>query len=316
MTKRKPTILIVGGPTASGKTSAAVEAALLLNGEIVGADSMQIYKRLSIGTAKPDTAEMKGVPHHMIDIVEPSVSYDVARYREQAALCIDGILSRGRLPIICGGTGLYIASLIYGMDLGGAPPDEDLRASLLDVLKKDGKEKLHLMLKQADAKAAERIHENDTRRVMRAIEAAGQGGNIKKGFRSKPGRYNYVFTALNMDRMLLYDRINARVDKMIERGLIGEVEGLLREGIAAESTALGFIGYKEITAHLLSGVPLIESIEAMKRNTRRYAKRQLTWLNRENCVWIDAGGVNAKAMAAKIAQIFRNNIIEGDSNGC
>ena len=276
-------ILVIAGPTAVGKTEYAIEAAKAFNGEIVSCDSMQLYQYMDIGSAKPTQEERKQAVHHLIDFLDPREEFSVARYQEMARTVIDDILSRGKLPVISGGTGLYLNSILYDMDFAGASGDEELRAMLKAKAETEGPETLHTMLAQLDPAAAERIHPNNTKKIIRAIERlqAGEGevrpfdGNIAEN-----PDYDPLLVCLTRDREELYDRINRRVDLLIESGLIDEVKSLTKMGLTAEDISMKGIGYKEIIEYLDGEVSLEEAVDNMKKNTRHYAKRQLTWFRR------------------------------------
>ena len=278
-------IIIIAGPTASGKTAVAVDVAKKIGGEVVSADSMQIYKYFSIGTAKPSPDECDGIPHHMIDFVEPEVKYDVASFKKDAMECINDIISRGRVPIVCGGTGLYIDSLIRNIVFEDVKTDPRLRAELEAIAENDGPESLYEILKDIDPDAAENIHPNNVKRVIRAVEATKLAGvpfsQQKKNAVSVPPDISYKLFFLNRDRELLYKRINKRVDAMIDAGLVDEARDMTERGyLAPEYTAAQAIGYKELLRYLNGDVSLEESVELLKRETRRYAKRQITWFKR------------------------------------
>lgn len=287
----KPKILCVVGPTASGKTDYAVELALKCGGEVVSCDSMQIYKRMDIGTAKPTAYEMKGVKHHMIDIIEPNESFSVARFSEMARECIDDILLRGKTPVLCGGTGLYFDSTINNINFIQMDTDEEYRKDLESAAKEFGNEYVYKILKRVDEESAESIHPNNLKRVIRALEIYKTTGKKKseldKEQLSEP-LYDPEITGLMRDREVLYDRINKRVDIMMEKGLIDEVSALIKMGIDANSTSMQAIGYKEIIEYLDGKTSLSEAVDKIKRESRRYAKRQLTWFKRnEKIHWIN-----------------------------
>ena len=276
-------ILVIAGPTAVGKTEYAIEAAKAFNGEIVSCDSMQLYQYMDIGSAKPTQEERKQAVHHLIDFLDPREEFSVARYQEMARTVIDDILSRGKLPVISGGTGLYLNSILYDMDFAGASGDEELRAMLKAKAETEGPETLHTMLAQLDPAAAERIHPNNTKKIIRAIERlqAGEGevrpfdGNI-----SENPDYDPLMVCLVRDREELYNRINRRVDLLIEAGLIDEVQSLTEMGLTAEDISMKGIGYKEVIDYLNGETTLDDAIDTIKKNTRHYAKRQLTWFRR------------------------------------
>jgi len=285
-------IIVISGPTASGKTKTAVELAKLKNTEIVSADSMQVYKHMNIGTAKVTKDEMQGVKHHMIDIISPFKSYNVNDYTIDANKCINEIIKNGKTPIICGGTGLYINSVIYNFNLTEAVSNPELRQELTDIYNEKGGEYLLLELKKFDSETAERLHPNNGRRIIRAIEMYKTSGitmteQIKITNASK-NKYNLKFYCLSMDRKRLYERIDKRVDIMLEAGLLAEAEELIHMGVPKNSTAMQAIGYKEIIKYKDGEISLDTAIETIKQESRRYAKRQLTWFRRdENVKWLD-----------------------------
>ncbi len=289
----KPDILVVCGPTASGKTALAAELALRLDGEVVSADSMQVYRRMDIGTAKPTPGEMRGVPHHMLDVADPWENYSVARYVEDAVPIVDGILARGRLPIVAGGTGLYIDNLAAGRRFAPFQPDSGLREELQSRVRTQGLPVLRETLERVDPDAAGRIHPNDEKRTLRALEVyLSTGKTITQHNRESqalPNRYTPLTIALNFtQRPWLWERIDRRVDEMMARGLEGEVRGLLDAGIPRQCTAMQAIGYKEIAGALCSGRPAREGAEEVKLRSRQYAKRQLTWFRRNRqAYWVN-----------------------------
>ena len=287
----KPKILCVVGPTASGKTDYAVELALKCGGEVVSCDSMQIYKHMDIGTAKPTADEMKGVKHHMIDIIEPNESFSVARFSEMARECIDDILLRGKMPVLCGGTGLYFDSTINNINFIQMDTDEEYRKYLESAAKEFGNEYVYKILKRVDEESAESIHPNNLKSVIRALEIYKTTGKKKseldKEQLSEP-LYEPEITGLMRDREVLYDRINKRVDIMMEKGLVEEVSELIKMGIDTEATSMQAIGYKEIIEYLDGKTSLSDAVDKIKRESRRYAKRQLTWFKRnEKIHWIN-----------------------------
>ena len=278
-------IIVVTGPTATGKTALGIVLAKQYNGEVVSADSMQIYKRMDIGTAKPTPEEIGNIPHHMIDIVDPADSYSVAQYVEDAAACVDDILARGKLPIIVGGTNLYIDSLISGRTFADQPGDPAVRQALLDRYDEIGGDAMRQELAAVDPERAEKLHPGDKRRIVRALEVFRLTGKTitqhDAETRLLPPRYNATQFALTFtDRARLYDRINRRVDIMVETGLFDEVRTLLAEGLPAHCTAMLAIGYKEVVRALEGELTDAEAIDLIKQESRRYAKRQLTWLRR------------------------------------
>lgn len=282
-------ILVVTGPTATGKTALSVELAKKLGGEIVSADSMQIYRGMDIGTAKVTKAEMQNIPHHMIDIADPSEDYSVSRYVEEADAAVRGILSRGRLPIVAGGTNLYIDSLIAGLDFAEKAEDAALRESLNKQYDDIGGEAMLEHLRGFDPERAAKLHPADKRRIVRAVEIYILTGETitrhDEETKKRPKRYDAVKIALTFaDRAVLYDRINARVDKMVSDGLFDEVKGLLDSGLSPECTSMQAIGYKEPAAYFRGEMSKDAAIELIKLSSRRYAKRQLTWLRRDTTV--------------------------------
>ncbi|MDF1495743.1 tRNA (adenosine(37)-N6)-dimethylallyltransferase MiaA [Caproiciproducens sp. CPB-2] len=288
--KDKIPVAAVVGPTASGKSRLAVELALRRNGEVISADSMQIYKGMNIGTAKPTTEEMRGVPHHLIDFAPLSQPFSVADYVSLASDCISEVYARGRLPVIAGGTGLYIRSLLQNIRFTEDDKDEALRKELAEKAEKLGVQTLIDDLRSFDPASAQRIHPNNLGRVIRAIEIYRTTGVTMteqlKLSRQTPSPYDTCIIGLDFqDRQKLYDRINLRVDRMIQDGLLAEAEEILNRPGA--QTALQAIGYKELLPYFRSECSLDEAVESIKRESRRYAKRQLTWFRRdENIRWI------------------------------
>ena len=289
----KPEIIVVCGPTATGKTRLGIALAKQLNGEIVSADSMQIYRRMDIGTAKATPAERAAVPHHMIDVAEPSEDYSVSRYVQEAGEVCDRLLREGKTLILVGGTGLYIDSLLSGRDFAARDAgDEGLRAALNAEYDERGGEEMLETLRAFDPERAAKLHPADRRRIVRAIEIYRLTGKTitahDEETRARPPRYRAFTVALRYrDRAELYTRIDARVDSMIGEGLFAEVQGLLDEGLPAECTAMQAIGYKEAVLALRGEIRGTDAAELIKMNSRRYAKRQLTWFGRnESAHWI------------------------------
>ena len=287
-----PKILVICGPTASGKTALAVELALRHRGEVVSADSMQIYRRMDIGTAKPTREEMRGVPHHMLDVADPEEDFSVARYVDMAAKCVDDILSRGKLPILAGGTGLYIDSLLSGRTFAPFQPDSPLRGQLEEQLRREGGAAMLSRLAQVDPDSAARLHPNDEKRIVRALEVYQSTGktitqhNLET--QAIPPRYDALTLALAFERREdMWSRIDRRVDQMMDQGLVAEVQGLLDSGVPAKCTAMQAIGYKEMAAALLSGGDVRSAAEEIQLRSRQYAKRQLTWFKRNKAArWL------------------------------
>ncbi len=279
----KKIVYVISGPTATGKTALATQLAKRIDGEVVSADSMQVYRGMDIGTAKPSTMEMRAVPHHMIDIVEPDHDYSVAEYQTGAKMAIEDILQRGKNPILTGGSGLYINAITYALDFS-TPADDALRNTLEQ---KDAGE-LYCMLEARDAIAAGRIHPNNKKRVIRALERAlSEDQNASYDFEQYNEAYDFHITTLCCTRDKLYERINARVDAMMADGLEREVQGLADQ-YGSAPTSMQAIGYKEFFAYFAGHASLDEAVESIKRNTRRFAKRQLTWFKRDQRArWID-----------------------------
>lgn len=283
MSESKPKIVCIVGPTASGKTSYAIEYAEKNNGEIVSCDSMQIYKYMDIGTAKPTEYEQQRVKHHMIDIVHPNTDYSVADFKCEAKKCIDEIIEKGKLPILCGGTGLYVDSIIKNVEFSEEKRDETYRKSLQKMAEENGVEAVYELLKKADKEEAEKVHPNNLKRVIRALEICKTTGRTKtETDKEALGNEEYDASVyfLNPDREVLYNRINKRVDMMIKDGLVDEVKGLLDMGIRRDSTAMQAIGYKELISYIDGEMSLSDAIDKIKQESRRYAKRQITWFKR------------------------------------
>lgn len=285
----KQKVLVVIGPTAVGKTKLSIELAKRYNGEIISGDSMQVYKTLDIGTAKITKEEMDGVVHHLIDIKEPTEEFSVAEFQKIVREKIDEITKRGKLPIIAGGTGLYINAVLQDYQFAESEKDMELRASLEQLSAEIGGEQLHQKLVELDPKTAETIHPNNKRRVIRALEVYYSTNQTVSEIQSKQKEenlYNSLIIGLTMDRELLYSRINQRVDLMMEQGLLEEVKGLFDQQIYSQ--AVRGIGYKEIYDYLEGKATLEEAVEQVKQNSRRYAKRQLTWFrNKMDVEWFD-----------------------------
>lgn len=285
-------LLVITGPTATGKTALGVELALSLGGEIVSADSMQVYRGMDIGTAKATMAERKGVPHHMLDVADPAEAYSAAKYSAAAAACVEDIRARGKVPIVVGGTGLYIDGLLRGTEYAAAPGDTGLRRTLEAEYDRLGGETFREKLRAVDPDRAELLPAGDKKRLVRAYEVYALTGKTitwhDAQSRAVPPRYTATTIALEfLRREDLYDRIDRRAALMFERGLVKEVQGLLESGLSAESTAMQAIGYKETAAHLRGEITLEEAVDLVQRKSRQYAKRQLTWLRRDESVhWI------------------------------
>ncbi|MDU1822764.1 MULTISPECIES: tRNA (adenosine(37)-N6)-dimethylallyltransferase MiaA [Clostridium] len=281
----KKKILVIGGPTAVGKTELSIELAKRLNGEIISADSMQIYKYMDIGSAKVSKEEMNGVVHHLIDVVDPSINFSVADYKEQGEKTIKEIISRGKLPIIVGGTGLYINSLTCNMNFTEAEKDEEYRKELDKLANKHGNNYIHEMLKEIDPISYKEIHANNRKRVIRALEVYKLTGKPFSSYNAGEdfykSEYDVYYYVLTMDREKLYERINLRVDIMMEKGLLEECIKLKEMGYTSSMQSMQGIGYKEILYYLEGNVKLQEAINMIKQGSRNYAKRQLTWFRRD-----------------------------------
>ena len=280
-----PKILVVVGPTASGKTKLSVELALRHNGEVVSADSMQIYRTMDIGTAKPTAEEMRGVPHHMLNVADPEEDFSVARYVEMASACVNDILSRGKLPILAGGTGLYIDSLLSGRTFAAFAPESPLRAQLQQQFQQEGGERMWQRLRDIDPEAAGRLHPNDEKRIIRALEVWYQTGktitqhNLET--QAIPPRYDALTIGLAFqEREDMWRRIDQRVDEMMSAGLVEEVRALLERGVPEGCTAMQAIGYKEMVRAVQENGDVLAAAEEVKLRSRQYAKRQLTWFRR------------------------------------
>jgi len=303
-------VIVIAGPTASGKTDLAIKLAHEINGEIISADSMQIYRGMDIGTAKPTMEERQGIPHYLIDIVDPDEEYSVAHFQRDAKNCIKEILNRGKVPIVAGGTGLYINSLVYNINFSETTADWEYRKQLEEIARDKGPEELHRFLQKVDPVSAEKIHPNNIKRVIRALEVFKTTGKPisqhQLESRTEKPEYEFKIFGLEMDRKILYERINKRVDKMMEMGLYEEVEGLL-EKYSPDLVSLQGIGYKEIISAIKGEYSLEEAVEKIKLNTRHLAKRQITWFKKtENLRWIDTGNTETRAIIKKLADNLNN----------
>lgn len=307
----KEKILVIAGPTATGKTHLAVSLAKKFNGEVISADSMQIYRYMDIGSAKPTVDEMDGIPHWMIDTTEPTEKFSVAHYVEQANDAASNILSRGKLPILAGGTGLYISSFVDNIQFTQSETDFSLRAQLFQEAEEKGYEALHHKLAEIDEQAAKKIHPNNIKRIVRALELYYTTGltlsqqNESSKLIESP--YLPLMLALTTDREVLYERINLRVNRMLENGLLEEIERLKEMGLNAEMQSMQGIGYKEILQSLDGEYSLEEAVELVKKNSRNYAKRQLTWFRRDaRYQWLDCMSEDLEETAAEMVKEFLN----------
>ena len=300
-TLNKPRILGIVGATASGKTSLSLQLADALHGEILCLDFMQIYRRMDIGTAKPTAAERAAAPHHMLDILEPTASYSVAEYVEAAHAVIRQILDRSHVPILVGGTGLYLRGLSLPMDYGGLPSDPLLRSALQSELDSSGAPALHARLAAIDPETAARLHPNDTRRVIRALEVYQLTGEPMSAHRvpqAADAPYHFLLYAIDWPRSELHARINLRVDQMMETGLLDEVRSLLDSGVTADMQSMQGLGYKELAPVILNRAALPQAVEQIKTGTRNYARRQLIWFRKDQRVhWLPSDQLrNAKEL--------------------
>ncbi len=288
--KRK--LIFVVGPTASGKTAAAIDLALRCGGEVVSADSVAIYRGMDVGSAKPSAQEMRGVPHHMLSCADPAVPYSVSEYKQDALRCIEAVFARGRQPIVCGGTGLYVNALLFPLDFTASPANEAVRRKWQAFCEENGAHALHEALRRVDPVSAGEIHENNVRRVIRALEIYECTGTPKSAQRSLDRKedlpYEPVLAGVTWPRETLYARCDARVDAMLRAGLVEEVRALRAGGLADGAQSMQAIGYKEIAAYLRGEASLEEAREQMQRNTRHLAKRQLTWFRANDKIrWFD-----------------------------
>ena len=287
----KHKVIVICGPTASGKTALSIELAKKINGEIVSADSMQIYKDMDIGTAKPTKQEMGEIKHYLLDFVSPEDRYSVAQYKQDAKKAIKEIINKGKTPIIVGGTGLYVDSLIYEIEYNDIKLDEEYRKKLEKIAEEQGLEELYKKAVEIDPEAMKKISQNDKKRIMRVLEIYRSTGKTKteqeKESRKNPVEYDYRVFAINWDREILYQRINKRVDIMVDQGLIEEVKEILNK-YDKFPTAMQGLGYKEVVDYLNGIYTKEEMIEKIKLETRRYAKRQLTWFRKnKQTIWLD-----------------------------
>ena len=288
---KKP-LVVLTGPTAVGKTKLSISLAKALNGEIISADSMQVYKYMDIGSAKITEKEMDGVPHHLIDVLSPFEEFHIVRFQELAKKAMEDIYNRGKTPVFVGGTGFYIQAITKDIDFTEGEEDKQYREELSRLAAEKGNEFLHEMLREVDKKSAEEIHANNVKRVIRALEFYKENGfpisqhNEEQKQNETP--YNLAYFVLNAPRDLLYERIDRRVDEMMDNGLVKEVQKLKDMGCRREMTSMQGLGYKEILSFLDGEIPLDEAVRILKRDTRHFAKRQLTWFRREsNVVWVD-----------------------------
>ncbi|MFT5871300.1 MAG: tRNA dimethylallyltransferase [Clostridium sp.] len=303
-------LFILAGPTAVGKTEISIKLAQMLNGEIISADSMQIYKCMDVGSAKISFDEMRGVPHHLIDIIEPSEDFSVAEFKERAGDAIDQITNKNKLPMIVGGTGFYINSLIYNYSFADTNKDEEYREQLTKLAETEGKEYVHGLLKDIDEESYNKLYPNDLKRVIRALEVYRVSGKPMSEFTDEQNvldiPYNVYYFVLNMDRQKLYSKINLRVDIMMKNNLIDEVIKLEKLGYNADMQSMKGIGYKELLYYLNGKISLNDAIEMIKQGSRNYAKRQLTWFRKDPRVnWINKDSFRSDD---EIVEYIANNL--------
>ena len=319
----KRPLIILTGPTAVGKTAASIGLAKAVGGEIISADSMQVYRHMDIGSAKITADEMQGIPHYLVDVLEPEEAFNVVRFQEMAKAAMQKIYAGGHIPIVVGGTGFYIQALLYDIDFTENDSDFSYREELEQTAGDKGAEYLHSLLKQADPEAAEQIHPHNIKRVIRALEFNRKTGQKISAHneqeRRKQSPYDFAYFVLTDDRKALYERIDRRVDKMMEQGLLEEVRALKDRGIARESVSMQGLGYKELLAYLDGEISLDEAIRIIKRDTRHFAKRQLTWFRRErDVIWIDRQktGQDEKNIVDYMLNILtEKHIIPGNGSG-
>lgn len=288
---KKP-LIILTGPTAVGKTKASIDLAKALNGEIISADSMQVYKYMDIGSAKIRPEEMQGVPHYLVDVLEPDEEFHVVRFQQMAKQAMQEIYDKGKVPIVVGGTGFYIQALLYDIDFTESNEDNIYRSQLEQIAKEQGAQHLHDLLREVDPESADAIHANNVKRVIRALEFYKQTGEKisqhNETERAKESPYDFCYFVLTDQRQHLYDRIDQRVDQMLQEGLVAEVEALKNKGYTKDMVSMQGLGYKEVLDYLNGECTLEEAVYVLKRDTRHFAKRQLTWFRRErDVIWID-----------------------------
>lgn len=317
ITEQKPPLIILSGPTACGKTELSIALAKAISGEIISADSMQVYKGFDIGTAKIKPEEMQGIPHHLIDILEPEEEFNVFRFQSLAKQAMAQIRSRGHIPILVGGTGFYIQAVLYDIHFSQEEEKKDYRIYLENLAKEKGAAYLHGLLQKADPESAAQIHAHNIKRTIRALEYYEETGRTisahNKEERSRLSPYRFAYFVLNRNRAVLYERINARVDQMLAQGLEAEVKQLLQDGVSPACLAMQGLGYKETADYLLGNCSLEEAVCKIKTETRHFAKRQLTWFRREKEVtWLtyEEYQNNSKALLqAMLARIKEKEII-------
>ena len=309
--KEKPMLIVVAGPTASGKSAAAVELARMIDGEIISADSMQVYRYMDIGSAKITKEEMMGIPHYLIDVADPTEDYDVVRYAREAKAAVSDIISRGKVPILCGGTGFYIQAVTRDIDFSETGSLPEYREELAAYAAQHGNAALHERLRDIDPVSYETIHPNNLKRVIRALEYYKETGMTisahNEAERQRETPYDLHFFVLNDDRAVLYDRIDRRVDFMMAEGLYDEVLYLRQMGLTRDMVSMQGLGYKEMLDCMDGKYDLDEAVRILKRDSRHYAKRQITWFKRErNTIWIDRRDFGGDSI--KIAEFMAGEI--------
>ncbi|RHT40400.1 tRNA (adenosine(37)-N6)-dimethylallyltransferase MiaA [Firmicutes bacterium AM31-12AC] len=319
---KKP-LVILTGPTAVGKTKASIGLAKAIGGEIISADSMQVYKQMDIGSAKIKPSEMDGIPHYLVDILEPDEEFHVVLFQQMAKQAIQKIYEKGKIPILVGGTGFYIQAVLYDIDFSENEKDTSYREELEKLAQTKGAEYLHDLLREVDEKSAQDIHANNVKRVIRALEYFHQTGEKisehNEEQRKKVSPYNFSYFVLNDERAHLYEKINLRVDQMINEGLVREVQSLKEKGYTRDMVSMQGLGYKEMLDYLDNKCSLEEAVEIIKRDTRHFAKRQITWFKRESDVtWIDKKEYDyneERILKAMLQELKERGIINEYNNG-
>ena len=312
---KKPPLIILSGATAVGKTDLSIHLAQKIGGEIISADSMQVYKGFDIGTAKISKEEMQGVPHYLIDELEPDEEFNVFEFQKRASSYIRSIHAKGKIPIITGGTGFYIQSVLYDIEFTSSETDTSYRRELEQFAKEQGPQALHHLLEEADTEAAGQIHANNIKRTIRALEYFKETGQRislhNEQQRLRHPAFNAAYFVLNRDRDVIYDRINQRVDIMLQQGLVQEVRSLLERGVSPDSLAMQGLGYKEIIRYLNNELTYEEAVDLIKKSTRHFAKRQLTWFRREkDVIWMNYEEyLSEEEMLAKMIDLLKEKNI-------
>ena len=306
-------LIIIAGPTAVGKTSASVRLAKIINGSIISADSMQVYKGMDIGTAKITPEEMQGIPHYLIDVLDPTEDFNVFRFKEMAEQSISEIYDRGRIPMIVGGTGFYIQSVLYDVEFDDTDEDDGTRQKLWHLLDEHGSSYVHKMLEDADPEAAQHIHENDHKRMIRALEYHIQTGERISEHNSDcaagASPYDFCYFFMEDERSRIYERIDRRVDEMMSAGLVDEIKNLMKKGLNAENISMQGLGYKEIIAFLNGKCSLEDAVYRIKRDSRHFAKRQITWSKREKDIIRINIGEEKDVLDVMIKELEKKGII-------